>query len=42
MYKRQELNTTPPDEAATLEEKYSGSEASVDDELAAMKAKLGL
>ena len=37
-----ELNTTPPDEAATLEEKYSGSEASVDDELAAMKAKLGL
>lgn len=37
-----ELNTTPPDEAASLEEKYSGSEASVDDELAAMKAKLGL
>lgn len=38
-----ELNAKPKDEAATLEEKYSGAgSASVDDELAKMKAELGL
>lgn len=38
-----ELNATPKDEAAALEEKYSGTgPAAVDDELARMKAELGL
>lgn len=38
-----ELNATPKDEAAALEEKYSGNgPAAVDDELARMKAELGL
>lgn len=38
-----ELNAKPKDEAATLEEKYSGAgSAAVDDELARMKAELGL
>lgn len=38
-----ELNAVPKDEAATLEEKYSGAgPAAVDDELARMKAELGL
>ena len=38
-----ELNAKPKDEAATLEEKYSGAgSAAVDDELAKMKAELGL
>lgn len=39
-----ELNQKPVDEAASLEEKYTnaGSSTSVDDELAKMKAELGL
>ncbi len=38
-----ELNAAPKDEAAALEEKYSGAGATaVDDELAKMKAELGL
>lgn len=38
-----ELNAAPTDEAAALEEKYSGAGATaVDDELAKMKAELGL
>lgn len=38
-----ELNAEPVDEAAALEAKYgAGSTSSVDDELAAMKASLGL
>ena len=38
-----ELNAAPKDEAAALEEKYSGAgSAAVDDELAKMKAELGL
>ena len=38
-----ELNAVPKDEAAALEEKYSGAgSAAVDDELAKMKAELGL
>ncbi len=38
-----ELNAAPRDEAAALEEKYSGAGATaVDDELAKMKAELGL
>ena len=38
-----ELNAAPKDEAATLEEKYSGpAPTAVDDELARMKAELGL
>ena len=41
---RAELDSAPFDEALALEEKYRGSniDASVDDELAAMKAQLGL
>jgi len=38
-----ELNAEPKDEAAALEEKYNGAgPAAVDDELARMKAELGL
>lgn len=38
-----ELNAAPKDEAAALEEKYSGpAPTAVDDELARMKAELGL
>ncbi len=38
-----ELNAAPKDEAAALEEKYSGAgSAAVDDELARMKAELGI
>ena len=38
-----ELNAAPVDEAAALEEKYRGAgSASVDDELAKMKAELGI
>ena len=38
-----ELNATPKDEAAALEEKYSGAgPAAVDDELARLKAELGI
>ena len=38
-----ELNAEPVDEAAALEAKYgAGSTSSVDEELAAMKASLGL
>jgi len=41
---RAELDSTPIDEALALEEKYRGVnvDSSVDDELAAMKAQLGL
>lgn len=40
----EELNQAPVDEAASLEEKYqnAGKESAVDDELAKMKAELGL
>ena len=38
-----ELNAAPKDEAAALEEKYSGAgSAAIDDELARMKAELGI
>lgn len=37
-----ELNSQPVDDAKALEDKYKNSVASVDDELAAMKAELGL
>ncbi len=38
-----ELNAAPKDEAAALEEKYSGAgSAAVDDELSRMKAELGI
>lgn len=37
-----ELNSKPVDEAKALEEKYKNNTASVDDELAAMKAELGI
>ena len=37
-----ELNAKPVDEAKALEEKYKNNTASVDDELASMKAELGL
>lgn len=37
-----DLNSKPVDEAAALEEKYSGSSASVEDELAALKSQMGL
>ena len=38
-----ELNAAPKDEAAALEEKYSGAgPAAVDDELARLKAELGI
>ena len=39
---RAELNAAPADPAADLEAKYDSSEAAVDDELAKMKAELGL
>ncbi|MCD7895023.1 MAG: PspA/IM30 family protein [Erysipelotrichaceae bacterium] len=37
-----ELNETPVDEAADLEAKYSGVDASVDDELEKLKKEMGL
>lgn len=37
-----ELNSKPVDEAKALEEKYATSTPSVEDELAALKAKMGL
>lgn len=37
-----ELNAKPVDETKALEEKYKNNTASVDDELASMKAELGL
>ena len=37
-----ELNSQPVDDAKALEDKYKNNVASVDDELAAMKAELGL
>ncbi len=37
-----ELNTAPIDAAVELEDKYSGDSKSVDDELAALKASMGL
>lgn len=36
------LGETPVDEAAALEKKYSGADAAVDDELAKLKAEMGL
>lgn len=39
----EELNSTPKDEAAELEKKYSGTNSqSVDDELARLKAEMGI
>ena len=37
-----ELNSAPVDEAKALEEKYATGSASVEDELAALKSKMGL
>jgi len=37
-----ELNSKPVDEAKALEKKYASASPSVEDELAALKSKMGL